>query len=111
MRFSDGFHFQWLAATENDGTSMYRTQLAEKQSFSTSCVVLMLQFILISLSEDYQIHQFPRLDLCVNHMYTHLASVYGKENKATAPADHEQSGSAAQQASFRYHLFSQHKRG
>jgi len=39
-RFSDGSHFQWLAAMENGGTSLYRAQLVEKQSFSTSCYVL-----------------------------------------------------------------------
>jgi hypothetical protein len=33
--FSNGSHFQWLAAIENDGTSLYRTQPVEKQRFST----------------------------------------------------------------------------
>jgi hypothetical protein len=35
--FSNCSHFQWLAAIENDGTSLYRTQPVEKQSFSTGC--------------------------------------------------------------------------
>jgi len=34
-RFSNDSHFQWLTAIENGGTSMYRAQPAEKQSFST----------------------------------------------------------------------------
>jgi len=36
-RFSNVSHFQWLTATENGGTSMYRAPPAEKQGFSTSC--------------------------------------------------------------------------
>jgi hypothetical protein len=35
--FSNGTHFQGLTAIENVGTSLCRTQLAEKYSFSTSC--------------------------------------------------------------------------
>jgi len=35
--FSNVSHFQWLAAIENDGTSLYRAQGVEKQSFSTPC--------------------------------------------------------------------------
>jgi hypothetical protein len=35
--FSNDSHFQWLSATENGGTSMYRTQPVEKQGFSTGC--------------------------------------------------------------------------
>jgi len=33
--FSNCSHFQWLAAIENDGTSLYRTLPVEKQGFST----------------------------------------------------------------------------
>jgi len=40
MRFSNGSHFQWLAAIENGGTSLYRAQSAEKQSFSTACYAM-----------------------------------------------------------------------
>jgi hypothetical protein len=36
-RFSNDSHFQWLTATENGGTSMYRAQPVEKQGFSTGC--------------------------------------------------------------------------
>jgi hypothetical protein len=36
-RFSIGSHFQWLAAIENGGTSLYRSQQVEKPGFSTSC--------------------------------------------------------------------------
>jgi hypothetical protein len=35
-RFSIDFHFRWLAATENGGTSLYRAQLVEKRCFSTN---------------------------------------------------------------------------
>jgi hypothetical protein len=35
--FSNCRHFQWLAAIENDGTSLCRTQPVEKQNFSTGC--------------------------------------------------------------------------
>jgi len=35
--FSNCSHFQWLAAIENDGTSLYLKQQVEKQSFSTGC--------------------------------------------------------------------------
>jgi len=37
IRFSNGSHFQWPTAIENDGTSLYRAQPAEKHSFSTGC--------------------------------------------------------------------------
>jgi hypothetical protein len=36
-RFSNDSHFQWLTATENGGTGMYRAQPAEKHGFSTGC--------------------------------------------------------------------------
>jgi len=36
-RFSNDSHFQWLTATENGGTYLYRAQPAEKHGFSTGC--------------------------------------------------------------------------
>jgi len=30
-------HFRWLAAIEDGGTSLYRTQDVEKYRFSTAC--------------------------------------------------------------------------
>jgi hypothetical protein len=38
VRFSNGSHFQWPAAIENGGTSVYRAQPAEKHGFSTACL-------------------------------------------------------------------------
>jgi len=35
--FSNYSHFQWLAAIENNGTSLYRKQFVEKPGFSTNC--------------------------------------------------------------------------
>jgi len=38
--FSLPSFFQWLTAIENGGTSLYRTQAAEKLRFSTACYAL-----------------------------------------------------------------------
>ncbi len=45
-RFSIDSHFQWLEATDNGGTSMYRAQPVEKRCFSTRC------WSLLRLSHD-----------------------------------------------------------
>jgi len=37
FRIAHIFNGQWLAAIENDGTSLYRSQPAEKRCFSTGC--------------------------------------------------------------------------
>jgi hypothetical protein len=35
--FSNGSHFRWPTAIKNGGTSLYRAQFVEKQSFPTNC--------------------------------------------------------------------------
>jgi len=37
--FSNDSHFQWHAAIENGGTSLYRAHSVEKQCFSTECLI------------------------------------------------------------------------